>query len=198
MRHTLPAAALSLCLAGLLTTGCANPPDKEMQQAQGAIDAARAAGADEYATDELRAATTALDRSRDAVTQRDYRLALSQALDSRERARNAARLAADEKAAVRVEVERSLSALEAAVQAARDQLKAAAALKLPPSATESARSALALAQSNMQKARASTDRREYLAARAQLRGLLERLQEARAGLEAAIAQRQSQAARRPR
>ena len=44
-----------------------------MQQAQSAIDAARTAGADEYAHDELAAAEGALARARTAVEQRDYR-----------------------------------------------------------------------------------------------------------------------------
>ena len=66
------------------------PPDKEMQQAQGAIDAARAAGADQYAHEEFAAAQEALTHANEAVEQRDYRLALNHALDSRERAQNAA------------------------------------------------------------------------------------------------------------
>ena len=62
-----------------------------MQQAQGAIDAARAAGADRYAQRRVHsAAQDALKNAQDAVAQRDYRLALNYALDSRERAQNAA------------------------------------------------------------------------------------------------------------
>jgi len=57
-----------------------------MDQAQGALDAARAAGAERYATAEYQAAATALKNAQDAVAQRDYRLALNHALDSRERA----------------------------------------------------------------------------------------------------------------
>ena len=57
-----------------------------MQQAQGAIDAARAAGADQYAREEFTAAEDALKRSHEAVAQRDYRQALNTALDARERA----------------------------------------------------------------------------------------------------------------
>src|SRR5690606_23255882 len=78
-----------LALAGVF--GCAEPPRKEMDQAQGAIDAARAAGADVYAADSLSEAITALTRADEAVAQRDYRQALSHALDARERAQAAAR-----------------------------------------------------------------------------------------------------------
>ena len=55
-----------------------DPPDKEMQQAQSAIESARVAGAGEYAHDELAAAEQALKNAHDAVDQRDYRLALDQ------------------------------------------------------------------------------------------------------------------------
>src|SRR5438132_1442754 len=48
---------VSACiLAALLFTACGDPPNKEMDQAQGAIDAARAAGANRYAATEYTAA----------------------------------------------------------------------------------------------------------------------------------------------
>ena len=109
----------AVCLALLVTIGCGgDPPDKEMQQAQGALDAARAAGADKYAADEFTAATLALTNAKEAVEQRDYRLALNHALDSRERAQNAAAQAADGKAAARVAAEREIGSAEKALSAA--------------------------------------------------------------------------------
>src|SRR5262249_57570335 len=81
--------------AALMGAACGDPPDKEIQQAQGAIDTARAAGADQYATAEYTAAQEALKRANDAVEQRDYRLALNYALDARERAQNPAKEAPD-------------------------------------------------------------------------------------------------------
>src|SRR5436190_8399990 len=99
---------LSLAIvAAVMGAACGDPPDKEMQQAQGAIDAARAAGADQYAHDEFTAAEDALKRSRDAVEQRDYRQALNSALDARERAQTAAKEAVDGKATARVEGEKA-------------------------------------------------------------------------------------------
>src|SRR5687768_10694125 len=67
-----------------LCTACAEPPSKEMNQAQGAIDAARAAGAEQFAAAEFTAAVDALRRSEEAVAARDFRLALNHAIDSRE------------------------------------------------------------------------------------------------------------------
>jgi len=90
---------LPACLAAaLFTAACDEPPNKEMDQAQGAIDAARAAGAAQYAATEYKAAVDALAQSGQAATTRDYRLALNNALDSFQRAQNAAREAADTKA----------------------------------------------------------------------------------------------------
>ena len=78
--------ATSCLLAALLISGCESPPNKEMDQAQGAIDAAVAAGADKYATTEYSAATDALKNANNAVAARDYRLALNFALESHEHA----------------------------------------------------------------------------------------------------------------
>ena len=91
-RRLLLSLAIVAAIAG---AACGDPPDKEMQQAQGAIDAARAAGADQYAHDEFTAAEDALKRAHDAVDQRDYRLALNDALDTRERAQTAAKEAVE-------------------------------------------------------------------------------------------------------
>ena len=122
----MPRLAVSCLLACVVAAaaGCADPPSKELHQAQGAIDAARAAGADSYATEEFTAAVDALARAEAAVGQRDYRLALSQALDSRERAQNAAKLAASQKAAVRSEAERLLAELTSAAAMASARLAA--------------------------------------------------------------------------
>ena len=91
-----PAIALfaAVLCSSFLSVGCATPPTREMDHAQGAIDAARAAGADRYATEQYGAAVKALQNAEAAVGQRDYRLALNYALDGRDRAQRAAKEAA--------------------------------------------------------------------------------------------------------
>ena len=116
---------LPVFVAFVLTAGCGDPPDKELHQAQGAIDAARAAGADKYAVEELKAAQDALDHGNTAVGDRDYRLALNYALDSRERAQNAAKMAADQKAATRSEAEHLLAEVTSAIAIASAKLQSA-------------------------------------------------------------------------
>lgn len=92
MRRLLVIPLLLLAIAG-----CSGPPQKEIDQAQSALDAARAAGAERYASAEYTAASSSLQKAHAAVDQRDYRAALNYAIDSRQRAVEAERHAADGK-----------------------------------------------------------------------------------------------------
>ena len=85
-----------LALAGLVVA-CSGPPIQERQQADEAIAAARAAGAATYAPDDLNAAETSLKAYEEAVAQRDFRLALSRALEARDHGYEAVKLATDQK-----------------------------------------------------------------------------------------------------
>ena len=110
VRFVLLATVLVL---GTLMSACGGePPEKEMQQAQGAIDAARAAGAPEYAKDEFDAAVKALDRANQAAADRDYRQALNDALDARTRAQTATKDTADRKARLKVDIDKALTVAE--------------------------------------------------------------------------------------
>ena len=191
MTRWLPAACV---LAALVTSACGDPPSKEMDQAQGAIDAARAAGADRYATVEYAAATDALKRSQDAVAQRDYRLALNEALDSREHAQNAAREAADNKAQARGEVERDMAQIAALIAGANTRLAAAARARVPRQLLLDQRAELAAVDMSVQKAGEAIKAGDYLSAKAALQGVNERIQKA----TAALAARTTQSSRRGR
>jgi hypothetical protein len=179
-----------LALLVLLTTACGgDPPDKEMQQAQGAIDAALAAGADEYAADELNAAETALTAAGAAVAARDYRLALNHALDSRQRAQNAAKLAADGAAAARVEADRAITRAAMGVEGMRTRLKSSDIPRLPPRTVAAVRASVADAEKWVQEARTALDRSDYTAAQAAARAANAALSAATQNLEAAAAKR---------
>ena len=153
---------LSMGLSALVA--CGEPPDKEMQQAQGAIDAARAAGAARYAAAEFTAATEALQRAHEAAKARDYRLALNHALDSRERAQNAAREAADNKATTRVAADRSLSSAGDALAALRAQIADLEVRKTPAKVLAGPRQALEGAERHLQEAREALERGDFVAA----------------------------------
>jgi hypothetical protein len=175
----LPAFGLLL----LLAAGCSEPPQKEINQAQGAIDAARAAGADKYAVDEYTAATSALQKSHEAVDQRDYRQALSYALDARERAQDAARQAADGKAKARGAAERTLSELSARTQQLDMRIKAAEAARVPPRELQSSRTTLTETRTALQEARTAIDAGNYLDASSKLSSLRPRLDAALSEVE---------------
>ena len=140
-------------LLGIVSlVACAEPLDKEMHQAQGAIDAARAVGAETYAPDEFKAAVDALTHAQDAVAQRDYRLALNHALDSRERAQAAAKQAADQQAAQRSAAERRLTEATALLAIANERLSAATAARIPRRSLTQPRAGIDAAQITLQKA----------------------------------------------
>jgi flagellar hook-basal body complex protein FliE len=177
------------CLvAAVLVAGCGDPPNKEMDQAQGAIDAARAAGADRYASTEYTAATDALKRAQDAVGQRDYRQALNEALDSREHAQNAAREAADTRAQLRGEVERDMAQIAALIAEANTRLNAATRARVPRRTIDGPRRELAAVDESVQKAGAAMRADDYLAARTELQGVRVRIEKAMQALPAAASQ----------
>ena len=132
-----------------------------MDQAQGAIDAARAAGADRYATEQYDAAVKALKSAQDAVAQRDYRLALNYALDSRERAQRAAKEAATQQVILRSAAERRLGEVTALLDQAKRQLKAAEGARVPRRSLAAARAAIAEAEASLQKAGTSIQESDY-------------------------------------
>ena len=143
-----------LLSAFLMCAACSEPPQKEIDHAQGAIDAARAAGAEQYATEAFTAATSALQQAHDAVNQRDYKLALSRALDASERAQEAARNAADGKAAARSRSEAAVMGTTTALNQLQARIKAAEAARVPTKDLKSVRTAATRAASALQEARA--------------------------------------------
>jgi len=191
VRWSLPACLV----AALLAIGCGDPPNREINQAQGAIDAARAAGADQYATTEYTAAVDALKSAQDAVGQRDYRLALDRAIESRERAQIAARDGANSKAQVRGEVERMMAEIATLVAQANVRLDAAGKARVSARMLREPTEAVAAINAEMQKAGEAIRAGDYLSARRLLENLKDRIQNTIAAIDAAMAQ---QAGRRRR
>jgi hypothetical protein len=195
----MPRRALgSLFALALIAAACGSPPSKELHQAQGAIDAARAAGADEYARDDYEAAVAALARAEQAVAQRDYRLALSQALDSREFAQSAAKLAASQKAQVRSEAERMLAQVTSIVAVASERLAAAQAARVPRATLDPLSGAIASARTALDEAGKALASEDYLEARRRLEGVAVALNAALQALPAASPARPARPVRRRR
>lgn len=182
----------------LVVIACSDPPTKEMNQAQGAIDAAKAAGAEQYAPEDYRAAVESLQRSHEAVTQRDYRQALNFALDARERAHDAARSAAEHMAQVRSDAEQSIAALGVAMQTARARLATAESAHIPDTQLTTLRQECDHADADLQKARTELKQQHYTTARDLSRPALDRAQAAINALNTAIdARNPHRPARRP-
>ncbi len=169
----------------VLCSACATPPENEMQQAQTAVDAARSAGADQYAHDEFTAAQDALARARQAVSEHDYRLALNNALDSRDRAENAVKLALTQREASRAEAERALTALTTALSTAQARLKASEGAHVSLRTLAGARRSLANADQRLQEARAAFQKGDYPAATKAASGVLPEVLAASSDLAAA-------------
>jgi hypothetical protein len=165
----------ALLCAFALSAACSEPPQKEIDRAQGAIDAARAAGAERYASTEFGAATAALDQARSAVAQRDYRLALSRALDASERAQQAARQAADGKVRALAEAEKTIQTGTTSLQQLRTAIKVAEEKRAPAQALAAARQTASSADAALQKARARLKAEQYLEARDALQGIETRI-----------------------
>ncbi|HEV8210909.1 MAG TPA: hypothetical protein VGP77_12335 [Vicinamibacterales bacterium] len=149
-------------LAAVAGAACGDPPDKEMQQAQGAIDAARAAGADQYARDEFAAAEDALKRSHEAVDQRDYRQALNTALDAREHAQEAAKETVNKKAIARADATKAIADADGALHDARAKLRAAETSRAPARILAGCRKAIDNGEIAVQEARTAFDKGDYL------------------------------------
>jgi len=164
-------------LAIVLTTiACASPPNKEMDQAQGAIDAARAAGAEQYAATEYTAATEALKQANQAVTDGDYRLALNYALESREQAQNAARTAADTRAKLRGDVERAMAEVKALISETRTRVDGPTGAQIPRATRRTAQQRLKQLEGDLQKVDAAIQGEKYMEADRMLKAISERIQ----------------------
>jgi hypothetical protein len=172
-------------LAAFVVSACGTPPHKEMDQALGAINAARAAGAERYATTTFQAANESLDLANAAVAQRDYRLALNHALESLEQAQNAAREAADTRARIRGEVERSMAEVAGLLAQANTRLAEAENARVPRRTLTEARRVLAQVNEDVQKAGAALQADDYLAAQPALTGVKERIEGVIAALNTA-------------
>jgi hypothetical protein len=149
-----------------------------MNQAQGAIETARAAGADRYAPEEYGAAVAAIEKSREMATQRDYRQALNFALDARERALDAARSGAERMAQVRSEAETAVRAAATALTMAQTRVKASGPPRAADKTPAPLRDAIAQAEKDLQEARSAIARQDYIPARDLARAIDQRIREA--------------------
>jgi hypothetical protein len=169
MRRRVCVLIVTLALA----TACSAPPEKERHQAEGAIAAAREAGAATYAPTELAAAEAALQKYDGAVAQRDYRQALSLAFEARDAAYQAAKRSSDEKAAARSQADTLATDAARLIEIGRTRLASPAGRAAAVGAR--LRPLLARAESTLQEARTSVEAQDYRDAASRLRPIVEEL-----------------------
>jgi Domain of unknown function (DUF4398) len=150
-----------LILLASVLIACSEPPQREIDAAQVAVEAAKATGADGYAADEYTAAVTALQKSRASVDQRDYRQALNYAIDARQRAIEAAKQTATAKAHTKVAAETLVTECSARISQLDTDIKVAEGAHVPPRDLRSMRTTLADAETALQEARKSMNAGNY-------------------------------------
>jgi hypothetical protein len=158
VRHRLSWTAAFLAL---VLSGCSEPPQKEIDQAQAAVDAAQSAGADTYAADEYGAAVTALQKSHAAVDQRDYREALNYAIDARQRASESVKQAGIARGHTQAAAEKLVTECSTRISQLDTDIKVAEGARVAPRDLRSARMTLADAQNALQETRRSMSGGKY-------------------------------------
>jgi len=170
--RSIARSVAAMLVGAAVLVACAEPPTREISQAQGALDAARAAGAEAYAKSAFQAADAALKKAHAAVAERDYRQALSFALDAREQARTAAREAAAARARAATEVALAIQAATRGVETARARLAG-------PTGTRELRARLGPAldelTTQLQEARSAVAAGDYTRAAERTKAIEERL-----------------------
>jgi hypothetical protein len=161
VRRHRPRITLLIAFLLVATAGCSEPPQKEIDQAEAAIELAKTAGAERFAADEYTAATTGLAKARAAVEQRDYRQALSYAIDARQRAQSAVRQAADEKARIRKAAEVLYGEIATRANRLQSLLRAAEAGRPASKELREPRATLAEARKTLQEASAAISLGNY-------------------------------------
>jgi hypothetical protein len=153
-RSALLVALAAFCVA------CASPPTKELSLAEGAIEAARAAGAAEFATAEFTAAVDTLSRARADVTAGDYRAALGHALDANTRAQGAAKAAADGRVKARLAADETLDAFASRIDQVEARLASEEAKRVPAATRRRVEAQVTAALAVLTTTRAAVERGE--------------------------------------
>ena len=131
----------------------------------------------------------ALAHAQTAAADRDYRLALNNALDSRERAQNAAKMAVDGRADARGHAESAIAEVATLLSRAHAQLKNPDLARLNATVLRGPRATVADAERRVQEARTALKTEDYAAVTKALNGAAAELQAALSEIDAAASAR---------
>lgn len=128
VRRVLPLASC------LLLAACDQPPAREISAAEAALAQARKDQADAYAPEQWKAAEAALNQARQKVDAKDYRGALSSAMDAGEKAKAASSAVASAKLLVKGAAQMAQAEVQAALDEVATVREEAAKSKVPEEA----------------------------------------------------------------
>lgn len=167
----------TILVVALLTLSCSAPPEKEHQLALQALLAARTADTATYAPQELAGAEAALVSYDRAVADRDYRQALSRALEAREKATLAPQVAGERKAQARVQADSLLAECNAVLSSLRTRMTASGANRPTAAQLARLRQATRTMPSQIRAAEALINQQNYKNAIAALTPILQSLRQ---------------------
>jgi hypothetical protein len=123
-------------LAFFALCACEQPPNKEIAAAERQVEQALKAGADQYAPARMQEADAAIRDAHRKVDEKDYRGALSSAMDAADKARGAARAASAAKALARGAAETAQAEARVLIDEAARIRQEAVKAKVPDAAFE--------------------------------------------------------------
>ena len=166
-------ALLPVSVAFVRPAAAASRPTRRLHQAQGAIDAARAAGADIYAPEELKAARgRARHTRRTAVGERDYPACAQQRARQPRACAERRQDGRRRQGRARSAAERLLADVTSAIAVSAARLQAAEAARAPKTATDPLKEGLASARQATEDAGKALASQDYLGAKARLDGIV--------------------------
>jgi hypothetical protein len=171
------ARRFTILAVALLTLSCSAPPEKEHLLALEALSAARTPDTTAYAAEELAAAEAALASYDRAVADRDYRQALSRAIEARDKANQAPQAASERKAQARVQADSLLAECNAVLSSLRARMTATGANRPTPAQLTRLRQATRTRPSQIRVAEAMINQQNYKNAIAALTPVLQSLRQ---------------------
>ena len=167
----------TILVVALLTLSCSAPPEKEHQLALQALLAARTPDTTAYAPGELAAAEASLASYDRAVADRDYRQALSRALEAREQATLAPQVAGERKAQARLQADSLLAECNAVLSSLRTRMTASGASRPTSAQLTRLRQATHAKPTQIRVAEAMINQQDYKNAIAALTPILQSLRQ---------------------
>ena len=188
---TLP-LLLAIASTSLILSCGGPPPIEELDAAMQALDGARNAGAEKFASGQLGAAQSAYDEAKTAMEAEDQKLFKNfdevklMISDASAKAQEAQSAATAAKEAARQEAEAAIDAAKAAVQRAWDSLEAAPAGKGTEGDIEQLRADLGAADADLNAASAAVSEENFEMATSNAQGAEETAATVEAGVQAAV------------